>query len=68
VNAELRYLSGEIALAKTRLGGQQMAQPKKDLSADDAQKEAFAALDKDTTTKVTIERQDDGKWTVTVQP
>jgi hypothetical protein len=41
---------------------------KKDLSADEAQKEAFAALDKDTTTKVTLEKQDDGKWTVTVLP
>jgi len=45
-----------------------MAQPKKDLSTDEAKAEAFAALDKDTTTKVTIERQADGKWTVTVQP
>jgi hypothetical protein len=45
-----------------------MAQPKKDLSADDAKTEAFNALDKGTTTKVTIERQPDGKWTVTVQP
>jgi hypothetical protein len=40
-----------------------------DLSADDAQKEAFAALDMDTTTKVTIKKQQDGqKWTVTVEP
>ncbi|SHL10183.1 hypothetical protein SAMN05444159_4995 [Bradyrhizobium lablabi] len=45
-----------------------MAQPKKDLSTDEAQTEAFAALDKGATTKVTIERQKDGKWTVTVQP
>ncbi|MEA2823196.1 MAG: hypothetical protein QOJ86_5200 [Bradyrhizobium sp.] len=41
---------------------------KTNLSAEDAQKEAFAALDKDTTTKVTLEKQDDGKWTVTVLP
>ena len=41
---------------------------KTNLSAADAQKEAFAALDKDTTTKVTLEKQDDGKWTVTVLP
>jgi hypothetical protein len=45
-----------------------MAAPKKDLSADDAQKEAFAALDKDATIKVTLEKQSDGKWTITVQP
>jgi hypothetical protein len=46
-----------------------MAAPTKDLSADDALKEASAALDKDATTKVTIEKQQDGqKWTVTVLP
>jgi hypothetical protein len=45
-----------------------MAAPKKNLSTEEAKAEAFAALDKDTTTKVTIDRQDDGKWTVTVLP
>lgn len=44
-----------------------MAAPKKDLSADDAQKEASAALDKNVTTKVATETQQDGqKWMVTV--
>ncbi|WP_157095573.1 hypothetical protein [Bradyrhizobium sp. AT1] len=45
-----------------------MVAPKKDLSAEDAQKEAFAALDKDDTIKVTLEKQDDGKWTLSVEP
>jgi hypothetical protein len=44
-----------------------MAESKPNLSTEEAQTEAFAALDKDTTTKVTIERQDDGKWTVKVE-
>lgn len=41
---------------------------KSDLSSDDAQKEAFAALDNDSTTKVILEKQDDGKWKVTSEP
>jgi hypothetical protein len=45
-----------------------MAAPKTGLSAGDAQKEAFAALDNNATTKVTIEKQTDGTWTVTVEP
>lgn len=45
-----------------------MATTKKNLSADDAKAEAFAAIDKDTTTKITVEKQSDGTWTVTVEP
>lgn len=45
-----------------------MSEPTKDLSTDDAKKEIFKALDNETTTNVTAERQSDGKWTVTVQP
>jgi hypothetical protein len=42
---------------------------KKDLSTEDAQKECFDALDKETTTKITLVRQDDNiEWTITVVP
>ena len=45
-----------------------MAAPKKDLSAEDAQTEAFAALDNDATIKITLTKQSDGKWTITIEP
>lgn len=45
-----------------------MPETKTDLSADDAKKEAFEALDKEATTKVTLESQDGRKWTVTIEP
>jgi len=45
-----------------------MAQPKQNLSSDAAKAETDAALDKAATTKVTVEKQADGKWTVTTQP
>jgi 3-oxoacyl-ACP reductase-like protein len=46
-----------------------MPQTKKDLSPEDAKKEAAAALDKSDTTKVTVQDQGDGtKWTVTSEP
>jgi len=45
-----------------------VANPKKDLSAEQAMAEAFGALDNDSTTKITLEKQSDGKWTVTVEP
>jgi hypothetical protein len=45
-----------------------MAAPQTNLSAADAQAAAFAALDQAATTKVTIEKQSDGTWTVTVLP
>ena len=38
------------------------------LSAADAEKEAVAAIDKNTTTKITLEKQPDGTWTATVLP
>jgi hypothetical protein len=38
------------------------------LSADDAQTAAFAELDKEATTGVILEKQDDGTWKVTTQP
>jgi hypothetical protein len=37
-------------------------------SADDAQTAAFAELDKETTTAVILEKQNDGTWKVTTQP
>jgi hypothetical protein len=40
----------------------------KDLSTEKAQAAAFSALDKAATTKIVIEKQADGKWTVTVEP
>jgi hypothetical protein len=43
-----------------------MAEPKKDLSADDAKKQAGEAIDNGAT-KVKLELQD-GKWTLTVTP
>jgi hypothetical protein len=49
-------------------GDHTMAAPKTGLSADDAQKQAFAALDDSATTKVTLEKQSDGSWTLTVEP
>lgn len=45
-----------------------MPETKTDLSTEDAIKEAFKALDKDTTTKVTLESQDGKKWTVSIEP
>jgi hypothetical protein len=45
-----------------------MAQTK-NLSTEDAQKKCFEAIDKETTTMITLEREDDGiKWTITVLP
>jgi hypothetical protein len=45
-----------------------MAQTK-NLSTEDAQEKCFEALDKETTTKITLEREDDNiKWTITVVP
>ncbi len=45
-----------------------MPETKTDLSADDAKKFAFEALDKKTTKKVTLESKNGQKWTVTVEP
>lgn len=42
-----------------------MANPEKDLSKDDAKKKAADAI-KANATKVTLDRQADGKWTLTV--
>jgi hypothetical protein len=48
-------------------GVQTMANPEKDLSKDDAKKKAADAI-KANATKVSLEKQADNKWTLTITP
>ncbi|WP_298240189.1 hypothetical protein [uncultured Bradyrhizobium sp.] len=41
----------------------------KNLTTEEAQEKCFEALDKEKTTMITLEREDDGiKWTITILP